>query len=152
MQRTIWAFAALLLISAAPQENRVPWTTSRLTGSPEPPPPLRAERAFPNLNFKAPVALVPFPGGKRYILVEEKGMLYSFKNDPSCPKADVFIDLPKEIRGWEKVERCRGVKQSFSIVFDPQFEKNRFCYIMYVLGSKERRSRCRTGRASPASR
>src|SRR5262245_55061570 len=30
---------------------RVPWTTSRIVGSPEPPPPYRNERAFPNLQF-----------------------------------------------------------------------------------------------------
>ncbi|HVE42503.1 MAG TPA: PQQ-dependent sugar dehydrogenase [Planctomycetota bacterium] len=131
---------AILLLAAAQDgapADRVPWTTSRLTGSPEPPPPLRSELAFPKLKFTQPVALVPFPGGKRYVLVQEKGVLYTFRNDPACEKPDLFIDLTKEIKGWEKVERCRGVKQSFSIVFDPQFEKNRLCYVMYVLRSKE---------------
>jgi putative heme-binding domain-containing protein len=137
--------AAVLLISAAPQEQRVPWTTSRLTGSPEPPPPLRSERAFPNLTFKAPVALVPFPGGKRWVLVEEKGGLYTFRNDAACEKPDLFIDLPKEIRGWEKIDRCRGVRQSFSIAFDPQFDQNRLCYVMYVLGSKDRKKPLENG-------
>jgi len=139
MQLGLIAIAALLLVSGAQAQDRVPWTTSRLTGSPEPPPPLRSERAFPRLTFKAPVHLVPFPGGKRYVLVEEKGMLYSFRNDPACEKADVFIDLTKEIRGWDKIERCRGVGQSFAIAFDPGFEKNRFCYVMYVLASKDRK-------------
>src|SRR4051812_37072347 len=32
---------------------RVPWTTSRLVGSPEPPPPYRVARAYPKINFKA---------------------------------------------------------------------------------------------------
>ncbi|MBI3857199.1 MAG: PQQ-dependent sugar dehydrogenase [Planctomycetes bacterium] len=144
MLRTIIVLSALGLASAPDAQDAKPgeraaWTTSRLTGSPEPPPPLRAERAFPRLTFKAPVALVPFPGGRRYILVEEKGMLYSFPNDPDCAKADVFCDLQKEIRGLDKIERCRGVGQSFSIVFDPGFEKNRLCYVMYVLASKDRK-------------
>jgi putative heme-binding domain-containing protein len=148
MHRTLFAIAALGLIAAAasPQaSDRVPWTTSQLTGSPEPPPLLRAERAFLHLNFKAPVALVPFPGGKRYVVVEEKGTLHTFRNDPACEKADLFIDLSKEIRGWEKIERCRGVRQSFAIVFDPQFEKNRHCYVMYVLGSKDRKKPLENG-------
>src|ERR1043165_1584670 len=123
--------ALLVGVCADAQESkpagRVVWTPSRITGSPEPPPPLRAERAFPKLTFKAPVALVPFPGGKRYVLVEEKAAPYTFRNDPACEKADLFCDLTKEIKGWDKVDRCSGVKQSFSIVFDPQFEKNRFC-------------------------
>jgi putative heme-binding domain-containing protein len=143
-----FAIAAILLF-ASPQDHapadRVPWTASRLTGSPEPPPPLRSEPAFPKLKFTAPVDLVPFPGGKRWILVQEKGILYSFRNDPACEQADLFIDLTKEIHSWEKVERCRGVKQSFSIAFDPQFEKNRFCYVMYLLGSKDRKKPLENG-------
>jgi putative heme-binding domain-containing protein len=125
--------------------DRAIWTTSRLTGSPEPPPPLRAERAFPRLTFNRPVALVPFPGGKRYVLVEEKGALYTFRNDPAVEKPDLFIDLAKEIRGWEKIDRCRGVGQSFAIVFDPGFEKNRLCYVMYVLASKDRKRQLEQG-------
>jgi putative heme-binding domain-containing protein len=121
------------------QEERPVWTTSTITGSPEPPPPLRAEPAFPRLNFKNPVALVPFPGGKRYVVVEEKGQLYTIPNDPACEKADLFIDLREEIRGLEKIERCRGVAQSFAIVFDPDFAKNRQCYVMYVLASKDKK-------------
>jgi putative heme-binding domain-containing protein len=121
------------------QEPRPVWTTSKLTGSPEPPPPMRAEPAFPRLAFKAPVALVPFPDGKRYVLVEEKGKLYTFPNDPACEQADLFIDLPKEILGWEKVERCRGVGGSYAFVFDPDFAKNRQVYVMYFLASKDRK-------------
>jgi putative heme-binding domain-containing protein len=148
MHRLALGLLTLLLAfpaGAQDAKDRVPWTTSQLTGSPEPPPPLRAERAFPRLTFKAPVALVPFPGGKRWVLVEEKGGLYTFRNDPACEKADLFIDLPKELRGWEKIDRCRGVRQSFSIAFDPQFEKNRLCYVMYVLGSKDRKKPLENG-------
>lgn len=119
--------------------ERIPWTTSRITGSPEPPPPLRAERAFPRLTFTQPVALTPFPGRRRYVLVEEHGTLYTFGNDPACEKADVLIDLRKEVRGLNKIDRCRGVGQSFAIAFDPQFEKNRRCYVMYVLASTDRK-------------
>ena len=149
MHPMTFGITAILLLAAAPQDNapadRVPWTASHLTGSPEPPPPLRSEPAFAKLKFARPVALVPFPGGKRYVLVEEKGVLYTFRNDPGCEKADLFIDLTKEIVGWEKVDRCRGVKQSFSIVFDPQFAKNRLCYVMYVLGSKDRKKPLENG-------
>lgn len=149
MLRPTLATAALLVLVAAPRapardeqappDDRPVWTTSRLTGSPEPPPPLRAVRAFPKLSFRSPVALVPFPGGSRYVLVEERGLLYTFRNDPGCDAPDLFIDLPKEIRGWDKVERCRGVGQSFAIVFDPDFARNRQCYVMYVLASKDRK-------------
>ena len=81
--RNLTIAAAVLSLGMA-QEERPVWTTSKITGSPEPPPPLRAEPAFPKLTFKAPVALVPFPDGKRYVVVEEKGRLYTFPNDPAC--------------------------------------------------------------------
>jgi putative heme-binding domain-containing protein len=132
-------FSGAAVAQESKPADRVVWTTSRITGSPEPPPPLRAQRVFPKLTFKSPVELVPFPGGKRYVLVEEKGVLYTFRNNPAVDQADLFIDLTKEIRGWDKIERCRGVRQSFSIVFDPGFEKNRQCYVMYILASKDRK-------------
>src|SRR2546421_12110491 len=113
--------ALLLLGSAAVAQERTPWTTSRLTGSPEPPPPLRSERVFPNLTFKSPVQLIPFPDHRRYVLVEEHGMIYSFPNDPSCAKAELLLDARKEIRDLDKIEGCRGVGSTFSLVFDPKF-------------------------------
>ena len=39
-------------------EKRVPWTTSKVVGSPEPPPPYRTELAFPKLpKFEEPLDL-----------------------------------------------------------------------------------------------
>src|ERR1700682_947164 len=53
---------------AAPAKNathgiaqRTPWTTSRLTGSPEPPHPYKIERVFPKLTFKNPLLLTMAP-------------------------------------------------------------------------------------------
>ncbi|HVR86679.1 MAG TPA: PQQ-dependent sugar dehydrogenase [Planctomycetota bacterium] len=138
--------AILLLLLSAPAAgeqdktgDRVRWTASRLTGSPEPPPPLRSERAFPNLTFKSPVQLVPFPDHRRYVLVEEHGMLYSFPNDPSCSKADLFLDARKEIRNLDKIAGCRGVGSTYSLAFDPEFALNRTCYVMLLLVSKDRK-------------
>src|SRR5258708_1564345 len=36
---------------SVPIRKRMPWTTSRVTGSPEPPSPYRTERIFPKLKF-----------------------------------------------------------------------------------------------------
>jgi glucose/arabinose dehydrogenase len=43
------------------------------------------------------------------------------------------------------VERCKGVGSSFSLAFDPHFEKNRFCYLMYLLNSADRRKPLENG-------
>ena len=46
--------AGLLLLLSAARAERVPWTTSRVVGSPEPPPPARVERAFPVIDAVRP--------------------------------------------------------------------------------------------------
>ncbi|HZE95434.1 MAG TPA: PQQ-dependent sugar dehydrogenase [Planctomycetota bacterium] len=131
-----------LSVPAYPQDKpaeRTPWTASKITGSPEPPPPLRADRAFPKLTFKSPVQLVPFPGGGRWVLVEERGMIYSFADDPDADQQELFLDARKEILNVDKIPGCRGVGSTYSLVFDPDFAKNRSCYLMYFLASKERK-------------
>src|SRR4051812_2980816 len=42
--------------------QRIPWTTSRLAGSPDPAPPFQVERTWPGLKFKDPVDLSGAPG------------------------------------------------------------------------------------------
>src|SRR5579859_6511282 len=46
-------------------EKRTPWTTSRITGSPEPPHPYRIERVLPKLGFKNPLLITNAPGTER---------------------------------------------------------------------------------------
>src|SRR5262249_34795439 len=46
-------------------ERRVAWTASRVLGSPEPPPPLRAVRAFPKLNFASPLYFISEPAARQ---------------------------------------------------------------------------------------
>src|ERR1043166_1637838 len=40
-----------------PAAKRVPWTTSKVFGSPEPPSPYKTEYAFPKLKFDEPLDL-----------------------------------------------------------------------------------------------
>src|SRR5579884_3565902 len=79
---------------------RTPWTTSRLTGSPEPPPPYRIERAFPKLAFNKPLLLTSAPGSDRLFVAEHSGKIYSFHNDPSVARADLFLD-PFVLHSWD---------------------------------------------------
>ena len=58
-------------------DKRVPWTTSRITGTPEPPPPYRIARAFPKLSFKNPLLMVRNPGSGRFFIGEQAGKIYS---------------------------------------------------------------------------
>jgi putative heme-binding domain-containing protein len=127
---------AFLALPAAPQE-RIPWTTGKLTGSPEAPPPLRTVPAFARLSFTKPTHLVPFPGHRRWVLVQEDAKLFTFRNEPDCARPDLLIDLAAELK--PAVERWKGVATSYAIAFDPDFAKNRLCYVMYVLRPADRK-------------
>jgi putative heme-binding domain-containing protein len=122
--------------------NRVPWATSRVTGTPDPPLPYKLERAFPKLTFKNPLLLVPIPGATRWVVGENAGKLLSFPNDDAVSKADLFLDLTTEIHSWDPKGRVKDVAAVYGLVFHPQFARNRFCYVCYVLNSK-------TGEALP---
>lgn len=124
--------------------KRIPWTTSRITGSPEPPPPYRVERAFGNLQFKQPVILTNAPATDRLFVVEVAGRVLSFPNDQNGQQADLAIDLSKEIEGMSRV---------YGLAFHPEFEENRYCYICYVTKEKlddgTRVSRFRVSKQDP---
>jgi putative heme-binding domain-containing protein len=115
---------------------RVPWTTSRITGSPEPPPPYRIETVFPRLVFKNPLLITNAPGTDRLFVGEHAGKLYSFHNDPKVTKPDLFLDLTTQLHSWDPAGKVKGVGAVYGLTFHPQFARNRFCYICYVLDSK----------------
>jgi putative heme-binding domain-containing protein len=132
--------AALIVLAgcAHPSEpaGRAAWTTSRLHGSPEPPPPYKVERVFPNLTFKLPVDLCYAPGSDRLFVLTQKGLAYSLPNAQDCTKPDLFLDL-HEVAGLDKIANCKGVDDSYAVTFDPDFGKNHYCYLMYVLVSTD---------------
>ena len=127
----------------APQPNegakskRVPWTTSRVVGSPDPPPPFKVVRAFPNLKFKEPLLMARAPGSDRLFVGEFAGVLYSFTNAPDA-KAELFFDLRKELKTIHLLEGAKEVEALYGLVFHPDFEKNRHCFVCYVLKGKKR--------------
>ncbi len=74
------ALCLLGLIAAAASSNidgselhRIPWTESRMIGSPEPPLPFRVIRAYEKLPLFAPVYFRVEPGTDRIFFVDHKG-------------------------------------------------------------------------------
>src|SRR5690349_17077311 len=53
-------------------EKRTLWTTSRVIGSPEPPPQYAMESAFGKLKFDHPVDLAAAPGSERLFVAEHQ--------------------------------------------------------------------------------
>ena len=103
--------------------KRVPWTTSRITGSPNPPLPYVAERLYPKLAFAQPVAMVSLPGSDRTFLVERKGRIVQLPLDQNSDKVQLFLDGAKEVPQLTAV---------YGLAFHPKFAENRLCFVCYI--------------------
>src|SRR5206468_1629915 len=115
---------------------RAPWTTSRVIGSPDPPPPFKVVRAFPNLKFKHPLLIARCPGSDRLFVGEQAGVLYSFVDKPDA-KADLFFDLRTEIRTIDRLPQAKEVEAVYGLTFHPDFASNRQCFVCYTLRGKK---------------
>ncbi len=107
-----------------PASQRVPWTTSRIVGSPEPPPPYVTERIWPKLAFQQPVEMVVAPGEARPYVVERKGRILRLPADRTSDATEVVMEGAKEIA---------GLTATYGLAFHPNFEENRLCYVCYIL-------------------
>lgn len=87
----------LILCSACPTVRgadaaRPAWTTSKLTGTPTPPPPYAIRPAFPKLSFIKPTSLEELPDG-RMLVSEFAGQLYTFKKDTQTDQKDSLLTI-----------------------------------------------------------
>ena len=105
-------------------EKRIPWTASRVIGSPEPPPPYRTARVFRRLTFSEPLDLATAPGTNRLWVAERKGKILSFVNKPDVERADLALDLDG--------------KTIYGMTLHPKFKDNGYVYITWIPdGSRE---------------
>ena len=123
-------------VSAAENGTATPrarWTTSHVTGTPEPPPPYVTPQVFPKLHFNHSLEMVVAPGSDRWFVVEQGGKIFSFPNRQDCEQADLFLDIPKEIR---TLPANGVVGDTYGLAFHPKFAENRYCYVCYVVMGK----------------
>ncbi|MGD9855018.1 MAG: PQQ-dependent sugar dehydrogenase [Planctomycetaceae bacterium] len=91
-------------------EKREPWTTSRVVGTPEPPPPYTVARIYPQLTFKNPVFIAQEPGTNRILVGELDGKIVAFPKDNATPEAvQVFLETKR---------------QMYAFSFHPDYETN----------------------------
>jgi putative heme-binding domain-containing protein len=118
------------------KSTRPPWTTSRVVGSPDPPPPFKVVRAFPNLTFTHPLLMARPPGSDRLFVGEQDGILYSFVDKPDA-RAELFCDLRKEMQTLHLLPEAKEVEAVYGLAFHPDFAKNRQCFVCYTLRGKK---------------
>ena len=101
-------------------ERRVPWTTSRVVGSPNPPPPYRVHRAFPHLKVPCPIGVAHEPGTDNLLLIHQlwpwggAGQILRIKDDDSVDKYELLL----------KVD---GI--AYGVAFHPDFLKNGYLFV-----------------------
>jgi len=112
--------------------TRVAWTSGRVSGSPDAPPPFQTERVFPNLTFTNPLDITVAPSLGRVMVLEQRGKLFSFPDRSDVAHADLLLDL-SQVHGLERVPDCKGTGDAYGIALHPDFAKNHYCYVCYTL-------------------
>lgn len=80
-------------------ERRTPWTTSTITGSPDPASPFRTRRIFPKLKFDEPLAMAFVVGGERCVVAERGGKIWSFVPTSDATQRDLLVDVGRPVFG-----------------------------------------------------
>ena len=109
-------------------DKRVPWTTSRVSGSPDPALEFRTVRVFAKVKLDNPTDAECLPDGKRWLICQQWGLIQAFANDPAVEKADPFLDIRYRNPRTGKLEEKH---QIWSMTFHPRFAENGFFYVCY---------------------
>jgi glucose/arabinose dehydrogenase len=101
-------------------ERRVALTTSTVVGSPDPPPPFRVRRAYPNLKINFPVCVVRQPGTDLLIFITQNypyapTAIYRMKDDPDVASFETVLTMKDDV--------------AYDITFHPRFAENGYVYI-----------------------
>jgi uncharacterized repeat protein (TIGR03806 family) len=116
--------------------SRIPWTTSRIEGTPEPPPNYTVQRAFPKLKFDQPVFIAQEPGTSRFLVAELGGKIFAFTSEtPDDASRELFLDTKRQI---------------YAFSFHPRYEENGQIFVFSPTDPEDKREE--TDRRSRVSR
>jgi hypothetical protein len=103
-------------------ERRLPWSDSRVSGSPDPPSPYKVVRAFPELKVKQPVCLFPEPGTNRLLVLQHLGFwagpsrLLAANDEQTAAESEILIEIDGLAVG---------------LAFHPRYEQNGYLYFRW---------------------
>jgi uncharacterized repeat protein (TIGR03806 family) len=116
-------------------DKRTPWTTSKVKGSPEPPPPYRTEPAFPMLKFDEPLDLTYGPGTDRLFVAERYGKIWSFVNKKDVAQADLALEF-----SGAKDSKGKPMKQViYAFALHPKFKDNGYVFVTWIPNPEQER-------------
>lgn len=113
-------FLSLFFATPLCVAERKPWANARLNGSPEPPAPYVAVRAFPKLVVQRPVAVELEPGTGQILVLqnfawaEKRSILRRFSPRADVDKAETLLELPEP---------------AYSICFHHKYIENGWIYL-----------------------
>lgn len=81
--------------------------------------------AFPLLNFNRPVDLQN-NGDNHLFVVEQRGVIQVFPNDPATDNAEIFLDIQSIVDARDNEEGLLG------LAFHPEFSQNGYFYVNYT--------------------
>lgn len=114
-------------------QMRVPWTAGRVTGSPEPPPPLRTVGRFPQLRFEKPLLIRSDSARQRLWVAEQAGRIVSFRDSQDTATTDLFVDLKQSWGELQPHSGAAGVGAVYGLAFHPRYPQVPVCWITYTL-------------------
>jgi uncharacterized repeat protein (TIGR03806 family) len=102
-------------------DHRVPWITSRLVGSPDPPLPYRVQKTFTNLQWKAPIFIASEPASDSLLVIQEGGQkerpsrIFRVRDDPGADQAETFLVMSNRL--------------IYSVAFHPGYRTNGYLFV-----------------------
>ncbi|HUQ70813.1 MAG TPA: PQQ-dependent sugar dehydrogenase, partial [Planctomycetaceae bacterium] len=115
----VLSVASVALAADAPK--RVPWTTSKVVGSPDPPHPYRTAKVFESLPLDHPIYAVAEPGTDNLWVIEyrpkggQTGRIRRFVNRPDVSESEVLHDLDAI---------------TYGLAFHPKYQENGYVFVM----------------------
>src|SRR6185503_7449547 len=123
---TSCATVSLSILHAADEqpfgiERRIPWTTSRVIGSPDPPLPYTVGKTFTNVKWQAPLYLTPEPDTDYLLVVQQGGekerpsRILRVRDDPKADAAETLLEVSNRL--------------VYSVAFHPGYRTNGYLFV-----------------------
>jgi len=125
--KTLLALAVLAHGFAHAEEmKRVPWTTSHIHGSPDPPKPFVVRRIYGDVAFNKPTELEYDPVSKCWLLLEQWGKLFALRHDDPVAKPVLCADLKAKYQDLDYL---------YGLALHPHYAENHIVYLCYTRGA-----------------